>query len=488
MNVQLEHTIGRWLHNRSVDISSHLLKEKLQTHPDYPSLLAITDALDELGIENMSLVVDKEKLDELPLPFLTHSPLSGGFTEINNIEHQIRKDKDFEKNWNGIVVLVEKPPGWHHTENEKALTKHKTKTKQIFASLSFVIFFAVFSLFDQLSFSSAALLVVSAIGLAIAIFIVQQELGIGNELTEQLCKAGKATDCNAVIHYKGSKLSKWLNWPDVGIIYFSSFLFTLVAMPANPLLSFFSAAAILFIFFSVYYQWRVVKKWCTLCLLTVAVLTAQFALLLPAALNMIKNGTEIISVESLAFTSFIFSTIATAWLWLIKPVLQKNKELADKNYPLQRFKNNPDIFKALLRQQRKVDTTPFEKDLHLGNPDAHLQIMVACNPYCRPCASTHEALHQLAEKNDIGLTNRFTIKTGEQADKKTEAVAYLLQVLQDKPSTYKKQVLYDWYAWMDMEKFKENYPIEKITDAAALLQQQEQWSEQAEIIYPYCFH
>src|SRR5687767_1508904 len=115
MNAKLGPIVFKWLQYAGIGVSKKYIDDQLQSHPDYPSLISITDTLDELGIENMSMVVDKERLDELPIPFLAHSPVNGGgFIVINNIEQQIRQDKEFEKNWDGIVVLVEKPASWSH--------------------------------------------------------------------------------------------------------------------------------------------------------------------------------------------------------------------------------------------------------------------------------------------------------------------------------------------------------------------------------------
>jgi uncharacterized membrane protein/thiol-disulfide isomerase/thioredoxin len=314
-----------------------------------------------------------------------------------------------------------------------------------------------------------------------AVLIVQQELGISNELTEQLCNTGKNTDCDAVMHSKGSRVAKWFNWADAGIIYFSSFLLILVSSsPGLLILAVISAAAIPFTFFSLYYQWGVVKKWCPLCLITVAVLWVQFILLLPL---LIKFDMAAVEKSEAAFTVFIITVVAAVWLLIIKPIFDKNKELTGKNYSLLRFKNNPDIFITLLQQQRRVDITPFENDLQLGNSAAPVQIMVACNPYCGPCAKAHEALDKLIEKNDIGLTVRFAVKAESKEDKRTQAVEYLLQVLNDMTNIYKRKVLNNWYAGMNMKKFKDIYPLKERTAIDDLLNNYAQWSEIAKITF-----
>ena len=486
MPAKPEQTVGRWLSGMGIQISPALLKKKLQSHTEYPSLLSITDTLDELCIDNAALQIDKERLQEVPLPFLAH--YGNEFLVITDIQTQVGGKPEFEKNWNGTALLAEKPDNWRNEENEKALAK-ENKRRQI--NLVSILAFAVlggFSLYFGHSWQGAGLLLTGITGFAVAILIVQHELGISNELTEQLCAAGKNTDCDAVLHSKGSHLSKWLNWADAGIIYFSSYLLLLVILlyTGNTdgifLPAVLSCAAVPFTLFSLYYQWRVVKKWCTLCLLTVAILWVQFALMLPAILTLWNSDfLNIISVNNLLLAAFILAGISAAWILALKPELKRNSELEKTNFSLLRFKNNLEIFNALLKQQRKVDTIPFENDLQLGNPDAAVQVMVACNPYCGPCATAHEALHELAETKDIGLTIRLSVKAEDYEDKRTIAGKYIMQVVNNMGADFKRKVLHDWYALMDLKKFGEKYPLQKEAYVQQQMQEHEQWNKEAKI-------
>ena len=488
MPAKPEQTVGRWLSGMGIQISPALLKEKLQSHTEYPSLLSITDTLDELGIDNAALQIDKERLQEVPLPFLAH--YGNEFLVITDIQTQVRGKPEFEKNWNGTALLAEKPDNWRNEENEKALAK-ENKRRQI--NLVSILAFAVlggFSLYFGHSWQGAGLLLTGITGFAVAILIVQHELGISNELTEQLCAAGKNTDCDAVLHSKGSHLSKWLNWADAGIIYFSSYLLLLVTLlyTGNTdgifLPAVLSCAAVPFTLFSLYYQWRVVKKWCTLCLLTVAILWVQFALMLPAILTLWNSDfLNIISVNNLLLAAFIFAGFSAAWILALKPELKRNSELEKTNFSLLRFKNNPEIFETLLKRQRKVDTTPFENDLQLGNAHASVQILVASNLYCTPCAKTHEVLHELINDNNINLTLRLSLKADNKEDKRTEAISYLLKLIDGKGPDYKKQVLHDWYFLMDMKKFGEKYPLQNEANIQQQMEEHEQWNNEARIEY-----
>jgi uncharacterized membrane protein len=385
-------------------------------------------------------------------------------------------------------VLAEKPEGWVQQEENGRMLKEEKRTKTI--SLLFLAAIGIIitnALWNQATVQTVLLTLTTVAGLFISFLVVQHELGYSNSLTEQLCGISKHADCDAVLHSNKSKLFKWMNWADAGIVYFSAILLitTLTSINSNlssfiPLWSLLAVCSLPFLFFSLYYQWRVVKKWCTLCLLTVTVLSVQFIVLVPDAMRLVKSGSVSTSFSSVLTAAFMFTAVSGLWFLLVKPVLYKLKKKTEDNYRLLRFKNNRDIFNTLLQQQRRVSTVVFENDLQLGTPDAPVQIMVACNPYCSPCAKAHMALHELTEQNDIGLVVRFTIKA-DNKDKRTQAVEYILQLVKGKDSSYKRKVLHDWYKWMNKELFEKEYPLLKAGPVADQLLLHEQWVQAAGI-------
>ena len=68
-------------------VTEDTVEETLKYHPDYPSLLATSDALKEWDIENVSIKIKPEQLSELPTPFLTHLYTDGGiFALVKSIK------------------------------------------------------------------------------------------------------------------------------------------------------------------------------------------------------------------------------------------------------------------------------------------------------------------------------------------------------------------------------------------------------------------
>jgi hypothetical protein len=172
MNKQLSQTLATWLLHYDMKVSRSYLSDKIRSHPEYPSLACVTDVLDELGIANVSMVVNRDLLHELPLPFLAHAgSRTGGFVIIEDVVMQIKRKPEFEKDWDGIVVLIEKPVNWIHQENTKALEKDTRKDRQIKWSVAAIILSSVLCLLFSSSMQTVALLLVSLTGLGIAILI-----------------------------------------------------------------------------------------------------------------------------------------------------------------------------------------------------------------------------------------------------------------------------------------------------------------------------
>lgn len=490
MKKSVDKLVEHWLPLLEIPVSIKFIQQQLATHPHYPSLLSITDLLDELDIPNASVIVDKQKLKELPTPFLAHAAVNGGeFLLVVDANDLIKNNPHFLDEWDGIIVMAEKPAVINHADNNTLLAKEKRNKISAWVVITLILAFSIIAIAFNATLLYASLLITSLIGLGIAVLIVQHEMGIENELTEQLCGLDKHTDCNAVLNAKQLTTFKWLQWADMTIIWFSCLVLWLIAAAYTEtvsgvmsILAIIGCFTMVVTFLSIYYQWRVVKKWCTLCLLTVAILWVQFALLIP---NTIAINVATINEKTVAFSGSLFWLIAASWLLLIKPALLDNKQLSNKNNSLQLFKNNPEVFRALLLQQKKIGMVSFEYDLQLGNPQASIQIMVACNLFCKPCAVVHEILHQLVEKNDIGFTVRFAIRASNKEDIRTMAITHLLQhiIEQGGNNNYKRTVLYNWYKHMDFEKFTNQYPVYEKVDVTKTLHEHEAWATAINIMF-----
>jgi len=76
------------LQQLNVKVCKTTIEETLNNHPDYPSILSMSDALKKWKVENLVINADKNKLHELPLPCIVHTENNGGtFNVVNQVSH-----------------------------------------------------------------------------------------------------------------------------------------------------------------------------------------------------------------------------------------------------------------------------------------------------------------------------------------------------------------------------------------------------------------
>lgn len=498
-----------WLNQFKVNIHPSSLKKALHSHPDYPSLAALTDTLDGYRIENAALRIDPEQIREVPTPFLAHVVMNyqedfalieklddNGVTLLDVGGKSLTKSyEEFNKMWKGVVVLME--PDEKSGDPEAAVFAKKAEKKNLRFQLlgAAIILVSILSVIaaPAITWQHIAALVVSLLGVGISYLILLHEMGEDNAITHKLCNTDNNAGCDAVLKSKGAKLFGWLGLEDAAIVYFSG-LFLSVAVAGItggisqilPLLGLIGAVLLPITGYSLYYQKFVVKKWCIMCLIVVSILWLNFALLLPSLLDLDAAN---FNISTLSFLATTFLIPILAWMFL-KPLVFNEAELEKKDNAYLKLKRNTDIFWGLWDKQRQVDARLYPDDVILGNPQAPLAVVAACNPYCGPCGEGHRQLEGLLKRfgNKVAVCVRFTIKTGDKADRKTEAVRHILQVIQGASEEKTHDVLHDWYEKMDYESFAAKWPLPpNPPDVEDLLKKHEAWAEKSSIEFTPTF-
>jgi protein-disulfide isomerase len=478
-----------------IPVSKTYIKKQLLSHPDYPSLLSITDILTELRIENTAVQIEKDQLHEVNTPFLAHLNGNGGeFVIIKNRNNLDQQFPGFYDRWGGVIIAVEKPLNWSHKENSDWIKKDSKTTRTLLLTLSTLALFIFFSGIITFDWTKTGLMLIAAAGIFVSWMIVSKDLGIENKIAEQVC--GKDADCNSVIHLSEKKLPFGIGWSDGGIIYFPFLLMGLLVTSSigagasiYQLLVLFATASMLLTIVSIYYQWKVIKKWCGLCLVTVALLWLQFIVLLPESINFLKYGFGKTTLIDIVQVSFILFITTTAWLWL-KPMIKKNKKLESENFAAKRFKVNPDIFNALLEKQKKLHLNPDGLGIIIGNPAAENTIIKVCNPYCGPCAKAHPVIDKLLEENaNLKVQILFTA-TDNENDIKAKPVRHLMALYEKNDKQLMQKALDDWYMAdkKDYDAFASTHVLNgELENQAEKLKAMKAWCDEVKIEFTPTF-
>jgi len=468
---------------KSLDVNSTKsgLNRTLRNHLEYPSLLSLTDTLASYNIKSTSIKVPNENVLKIPTPFLTFQGKDEPeLIAVNNIindtvcyEFNGRKLKarlnTFLDNWNNVVIISEA----NQFSNESNYsTNRKTEILNVIKYSILATFTLIFLLFPggQLILnndlttttilSSTGLLKVG--GIIATTLLLIFEIDNANPAIGRICSSIKNANCAAILNSKESKLFGLINWSEIGYLYFCTtfLLLILYGSVSIILLSILSALAFPYVIFSIFYQWKVAKQWCTLCLIVQLILTIEFALvLMRGSLIGIFEQKEYFK-SFLDYRTVLSIGIPSIW-FLLKPVFVTSQKNKLENVYLRRLKYMPSVFKHLLGFVKKIDDVPPSLGITFGNNKNKLTIIKVCNPYCGPCARAHGKIEEIINQApNVTIQTIFTSST-DPSDKSALPVKHFLAIAAKGDEILTKKALNDWYSSKEKNYalFSEQYPI-----------------------------
>lgn len=467
-----------------VKVNNSTVDETLHNHPDYPSLLSVSDALTQWNVSNIAAKTESKEIEQLPVPFIAYTNYHAHpFVVVNKVnDTEVEaftksyskttsyKKEDFLKNWNGVYLLAEA----NEFSGEKNYRQNKINQliSQLIPALA-VVLLAVISFLlikttpnpsdgGELNFLPIYLqYFILLAGVVVTTMLLWYEIDRNNPLLHKVCTGIIKGNCNAILTGKASKVFSWLSWSEVGFFYFAGSFLCLISNPSSPVAYAFNLLALPYIVFSIYYQGVVAKEWCLFCL-------SVQALLLLGGVNVIANG----GLNYLHYSNFLNLTVISTALLLyllpvllwysIKPVVLKLQAAKHTKREYLRLKFNTEIFNTLLQKQKSIELSSVEElGIDIGNPNATHTIIKVCNPYCGPCAKAHPKIEKLLQENpNIKAKIIFTATTDEK-DIRSKPVKHLLAIAEKNNERLIKMALDDWYLAekKDYNVFAQKYPL-----------------------------
>lgn len=317
---------------------------------------------------------------------------------------------------------------------------------------------------------------------------MQHELGRKSKILDKFCSGNnEKISCNEVLNSNGGKLFGNIKFSDVGIIYFTSVIFTwvLLAYITNSNYTFiiaFSLLAIPFTLYSVFYQYFIVKKWCPLCLSIVVVLWLQASSVFSVSEPSFNLSVDIISglvvVQS-------FTTIAALWFFVYSK-LKIQPEYYQLKVEHYRFKNNYNLFNSLLSRKISIDTTiKGANGILLGNKSkaAPLKITLVTNPLCGHCKEAHKVLEEILLKNNenVQVDIRFNVNVKDKKAIDTRIALSLLNIYHKQEEKIFIKSLNAVYMGNDLVKWLKECETPENEMCFEQLAEQKNWCEQNNI-------
>lgn len=471
-----------------IEITNQRIQRDLEDHPNYPSLLSISDTLTSYGVENVSLKIPVEKLEDLPLPLLVPIQLPSNdiiseqkFTIVDKIYEDLisylnpetgRWDnatkKSFLDLWKTGFVMVVDADEAISEDNYKDL-KRKYNVRSSLAGIVFLVVpllmvaLAIAELWKEPNidlFLKVMYYISSIFGLIFSSAIVWTYIDEYNPVVRQICGSGKKANCGAVLNSNGSKIFG-IDWGVVGLAYFTGSCLLITSDPLYTGESFLilfplSLLGSFYIIYSIYYQWRILNQWCILCLVIQFILFFQFLISLTVGGDFFK-----IPPLRIITTALIFFTLSTILIFLLVQALKKSKKGSNDSRELKKLRYSKEIFDALLQQQKTISHYPDKLGILIGNPLASIRLIKVCNPYCIYCSLVHGQLKELVQLNqDIQVQMIFTA-SAHQEDPASAPVRLFMDIQRELGENAAHSALDDWYSAQEknFDDFAKKYPV-----------------------------
>lgn len=468
--------VKRYLEKNNFSHLKNSFEELYSSHPNYPSVYAITDTFDLLSIESIAVKIPKEQFEALPDRFLTFYnkefvlvTKSGLFIGVET-EAKIRKINvnDFLNGWDGIVIAIE--PNTIGSDVVK-----KVELKWLKYVLPVLVLISLSILQNKYSPENFFLLLTTITGLLLSIFVIQEALGVKNEAVAKLCNMNANTSCSSVIKSDKSKVSKWMNFSDLPLIFFSVNFLALLFQPnqADDLIAFLSLLSFPVILYSIWLQKFQLKKWCVLCLAISMVIVLQGII----GFFMFDYPVDF-TMDRISFQGYMFFAVlfVSAWLYF-KPILQEKIKAEKSVNELKKFKRDYNVFKFLSKEIPHLDGFEKLKGLEFGSGNGDMRLTLILSPSCGHCHKAFQDAYELVQEfpERTFLKVLFNLNPENNDNPYKIVVESLLTINNQNPEKAKEAII-DWHInKMDLDAWKGKWLVE-VVDMKANNQVYEQYN------------
>ncbi len=439
----------------------------------YPSLFALSNYLEELNISTYSTKINAQDLDEIRYPAIAHLTKNNGHfvvlqkfegnqvhyfdSEIGEVRESIT---EFEIKWNGVVLLVEanEKSGEDGYEEKKKREIFSQSGEYLAWGLSIILltlpFFLIPSIFLPYYFLKIT-------GGAFCLLLLQKQLGSVNKSLSAVCTLGSKSNCDAVIYSPRAKLFGIFNLSEVGILYF---LGSILSLPLSSFCnnSFPGSMAVLsyiafpFTLVSVHYQWRVIRAWCPLCLMVMAIIWLEVLALTP----LIPSFSFGFRAMIISFTSYSLPLVF--WLVVRERFIDSHR-IPNLEHTLYKFTRSEQVFQSLLSLQPETNMDELTHEIRTGNKEAPLTLTMVSNPVCGPCSTAHAAIEDLLDRFEdrVKVNFRFTVNSIEEDSVSNKMVRHIISLSLTEPNKCRR-ALSDWFLHggrKDFDRWIEKNPV-----------------------------
>lgn len=421
-----------------VPYTSYYASKVYEEHPFRESMFGLSQIFKHYDVQCYGIRLnEKSEITRLPMPCIMHFPndfvLTTGVTEDkvdfwwNGNQMNLEKHAFFRQ-WTGEALLFD--------ETGKAAEPDYAKHQRMqwMQSLTSILPFLCFTALGFIHLLSTATLNICWLALPlsisilmcyITILLLREQMHLGSSVAEILCSSLSHGSCNNVLESNASKLMGYFSWSEIGLGFAAGSVLSMLLYSENIwALLVITACATPYTLWSVWYQWKIARSWCILCLIVQVLLWAQFLTL------------WIVSVWLDSLHSFDWTSMLQIGLLLLGCILIVHwgvgiitdaMQLPEWKHSYRRLKSNAKVFAAMQESQKQLPTGPFAATaISFGRAGAPHVLTILTNPYCNPCALMHQRLKKVNTSKvridyilssfdvDREKTNKFLIAAYQQ--------------------------------------------------------------------------
>lgn len=461
------------IRNNYTNFSRKDISLQLQTHPQNPSFRAITDTLDYFGIDNVAATVPEDSLPSLPSNFISIVDKNGPqlalvvkkdesvYSYFEDKKREKYTSSDFVKVWSKKIIAI--------AEAEKKDTR--TIILQVLAGLLALTALAAFLFLKDFSWISVLILFLSSIGLYISLLLVSEKIGYHSEAVHSICTLTTNSNCDDVINSKGGMLTKQISLADASFLYFSILVFQIIFFGYSDVISVFILLSLPVIFFSIYYQGIVIKKWCPLCLGVAGLLSLLNIIIFQ---DLTLNFTILQTLEVIMAMLILVPTY-----FFVKKLIVKQKSIDEKLIAASSFKRNPDVIKNFMKNANVIDGLDMIQDeVRIGNPEADNKIIAFTNPFCGFCKAAFESYVKIISAYpDVEVWMRFNTDYENIKENSTKISVRLIELYLEEGQERFISAFLNWFDDKNEKDWLKKYGNPKIEEKTiSILKEHRSWA------------
>jgi uncharacterized membrane protein/thiol-disulfide isomerase/thioredoxin len=348
----------------------------------------------------------------------------------------------FCSSWSGIILLIEPTgsaiePDYKNNRKKEIRLNFQIGVLIIMICTILVFMYVTNFLYNNINFTLE--IIINFIGIFTTILLLYRQLNVSNNFANKICSILKQGDCKNILESKASKIFG-ISWSEIGFSYFISNIFILLFMPQLfPFLVVINICILPYTLWSVWYQKKVTKQWCPLCLIVLALLWCIFIV------NSIFNPIRlpVITMNHIILLACIYF-IPLFSINLFVNILNKGN-VEDITHELNSIKSNDKVFMTLLKQQPYYEIDKSASKIIFGNPHAPILVTILTNPHCHPCANMHKRIENYIKMGNNNLCVQYIFTSFKYNNRLEYSSKFLIAAYLNLDMELTRKIYEEWF-------------------------------------------